>query len=53
MSIGRGGRGGGEKIVLVSLLLLSIAALVVFLYYTFVVLSGLPNPIPNPTPIGG
>ena len=36
-----------ERLVLLFLLLLSVAALAVFLYYTTLVLDGLPSPIPT------
>ncbi|WP_297888361.1 hypothetical protein [uncultured Halorubrum sp.] len=40
-----------ERMILLFLLLLSIAALAVFLHYTTLVLEGLPEPIPT-EPIG-
>jgi len=40
-----------ERMILLFLLLLSIAALAVFLYYATLVLEGLPEPIPT-EPIG-
>ncbi|GAB6880291.1 hypothetical protein JCM17823_25650 [Halorubrum gandharaense] len=39
-----------ERAFLLFLLLLSIVALVVFLYYTFLVLGGLPQVIPDDSP---
>ncbi|QUO46705.1 hypothetical protein [Halorubrum ruber] len=36
-----------ERLVLLFLLLLSIAALVVFLHYTTLILDGLPDPLPT------
>ncbi|WP_424015369.1 hypothetical protein ACOZ35_05135 [Halorubrum xinjiangense] len=36
-----------ERLVLLFLLLLSLAALVVFLHYTTLILDGLPDPIPT------
>ncbi|ELZ46307.1 hypothetical protein C464_10848 [Halorubrum coriense DSM 10284] len=40
-----------ERMILLFLLLLSIAALAVFLHYTTLVLGGLPEPLPT-EPIG-
>ena len=36
-----------ERLILLFLLLLSVAALAVFLHYTTLILDGLPNPIPT------
>ena len=36
-----------ERLILLFLLLLSVAALAVFLHYTTLVLEGLPNPLPT------
>ena len=38
---------GDERLILLFLLLLSAAALAVFLHYTTLVLEGLPDPIPG------
>ena len=35
-----------ERLILLFLLLLSLAALAVFLYYTTLILEGLPDPLP-------
>ncbi|ELZ31746.1 MULTISPECIES: hypothetical protein [Halorubrum] len=40
-----------ERMILLFLLLLSVAALAVFLHYTTLVLEGLPDPIPT-EPLG-
>ncbi|SFR49011.1 MULTISPECIES: hypothetical protein [Halorubrum] len=39
-----------ERLILLFLLLLSLAALAVFLYYTTLLLEGLPDPIPDVPP---
>lgn len=40
-----------ERLVLLFLLLLSVAALAVFLHYTTLILEGLPDPLPT-APLG-
>jgi len=39
-----------ERLILLFLLLLSVAALVVFLHYTTLILDGLPDVIPSESP---
>ena len=42
--------GRDERLILLSLLLLSLAALAVFLHYTTLILGGLPDVIPSVIP---